>query len=474
VDREEGEDLPEYVEELDVEPATDHVSFALGVALGRFGGGGEGILDPADAEAMAGALPHGVLFLDGTLEGDDLSDGLGHAASGLLLKTWEERGAEVVEKGSLRDYLRDGFFKEVHRQMYENRPIHWPLSSERRTFVAWVNIHRLGEATLKNVLADHLYPTKVRLEGQLDDARNARDGADKKAAKAAEKRVDRLKGAVVELERFIRDVEQCAFRGALPPTAKTPAREQDATYAPELDDGVMINSAALWPLLKPQWKDPEKWWAELASASGKKDYDWARLSMRYWPTRVDAKCQRDPSLGVAHGCFWRYHPARAWAWELRLQDEIERGFRIEEPPYRPGGRDLGDGGDGPHRDAFIKERPLDAIAAIRAEAIRRMGRGAKAKLVSHMTILEAGLWSAHPQQLWELELELAERQGADFKLCAPDEPEARAAFEAANTHLVAARSLLLASLQPKLDLFAGGEEDDEVDGEAEGSDDEDQ
>src|SRR6185436_13972428 len=92
----------------------------------------------------------------------------------------------------------------------------------------------------------------------------------------------------------------------------------------------MINSAALWPLLEPQWKDPRKWWKELANAAGKKDYDWSHLAMRYWPARVDEKCRADPSLGVAHGCFWRYHPGRAWAWELRLQDEIGPEFRITE------------------------------------------------------------------------------------------------------------------------------------------------
>ena len=117
----------------------------------------------------------------------------------------------------------------------------------------------------------------------------------------------------------------------------------------DLDDGVMVNSAALWPLLEPQWKEPKKWWKELATAQGKKDYDWSHLAARYFPTRVDAKCQQDPSLGVAHGCFWRYHPARAWAWELRLQDEIGPDFRIEEPPYRPGDGDRGDGGHSPAR-----------------------------------------------------------------------------------------------------------------------------
>ena len=68
-----------------------------------------------------------------------------------------------------------------------------------------------------------------------------------------------------------------------------------------LDDGVMINSAALWPLLEPQWKDPKKWWTELATAKDKKDYDWSHLAMNYWPERVREKCKTDKSLAIAHG-----------------------------------------------------------------------------------------------------------------------------------------------------------------------------
>jgi hypothetical protein len=98
----------------------------------------------------------------------------------------------------------------------------------------------------------------------------------------------------------------------------------------DLDDGVMINSAALWPLLEPQWKDPKKWWKELANAEGKKDYDWAHLAARYFPSRVDDKCKQDPSLAVAHGCVWKYHPEKAFQWELRLQDEIRPDFTIDE------------------------------------------------------------------------------------------------------------------------------------------------
>jgi hypothetical protein len=480
VDRPDGAPLPEYVEVLDPEPPTDPLSFALGVALGRFGPAGsaqEGILDPATAD-LALALPHGILFLDTTLDDADHRDGLGHAAAAPLHAAWAAHGQAIGTKRTLREWLALDFFKDVHRQMYENRPIHWPLSSSGKTFVVWVNIHRFTEQTLRVILADHLMPTLARLEGELTDLRAARDSADRKAARAAERQLDRVMKAKDELAAFIAAVEQGSDRGAPPTDNKCPPRERDARYAPNLDDGVMINSAALWPLLDPQWKEPKRWWKELATSIGKKDYDWSHLAMRYWPTRIDKKCQRDPSLGVAHGCFWRYHPARAWAWELRLQDEIGADFRIEEPPYRPGGRDLGDGGDRPHRDAWLADHPAEALEAIETEAIRRMGRGKHKKLVSELSILETGLWSGHAELLWGMELRLAKRQGVELRILAPDEPEARANFEAKHPDKVLDRESFLASLVPSPELFDDDEadtdgDDDALDDDEDGEEDDD-
>lgn len=420
VDRPADAPLPPYDEVLDPEPPTDHVSFALGVALGRFGAAGEGILDPATADLSA-ALPHGVCFLDGSLPPDDPRDSLGHPACAQLHAAWTAHGAAIDPKRSLRDWLRLKFFGDVHRQMYENRPIHWPLSSAKKTFVAWVTIHRMGADTLRVLLADHLNPALTRLDGQLDDLRVARDGADGKAARAAEKQLAKVQGARQELIDFIADVTECAEHGP-PPTdpRKCPAREQDARYDPDLDDGVMINSAALWPLLVPQWKDPKKWWKELATAKGRKDYDWSHLAMRYWPTRVDEKCQDDPSLGVAHGCFWAYHPARAWAWELRLQDEIGPEFRIEEADYR------GLGDDVALRAAYLAAEPDEALAAVEKEALRRRGRGKDAVIVESMTLLEPGLWSARPAVCRAIEAKISAKQEAAFVLHAPDAPEREA------------------------------------------------
>lgn len=224
----------------------------------------------------------------------------------------------------------------------------------------------------------------------------------------------------------------------------------------------MINSAALWPLLEPQWKEPKKWWKELASAAGKKDYDWSHLAMRYWPDRVDKKCQNDPSLGVAHGCFWRYHPARAWAWELRLQGELSADFRITEAPYRdsPGDAEL--------RRAFLAEHPDEALAAVLKEALRRR-RKTKAPVAS-LTLLEPGLWTTNPADCWSLELDLSEKQGLEFRLLAPDEPTSRAAFAKAHPHLVAQRAERMATLavQSDIDLSdpdGGSDAGDQPDGE---------
>lgn len=226
----------------------------------------------------------------------------------------------------------------------------------------------------------------------------------------------------------------------------------------------MINSAGLWPLLEPQWKDPKKWWKELATATGRKDSDWAHLAMRYWPTRVDQKCQEDPSLAVAHGCFWKYHPALSWAWELRLQDEVGPDFRIKEPSYR------GDGGDVEHREAWLRDQPAEALEAVEKEALRRIGRGKSRKLVPDLTVLEPGLWSKMPEQCWDLELRVSEKQGVEFRLLTPDEAVARAAYEAAHPEKFVERAKILAALMPDPALLLDDEGDlpaDEQDSEDE-------
>ncbi len=358
VDRPEGAQLAEYVEELDGELPTDHISFGLGVALGRFSSGNTGILDPVKDD-LSNTQPAGICFLSGILDTDSIDDSLGHSACTLLHDKWKQYGPAIDAGTDLRTWLRTRFFKDVHKGMYENRPIYFPLSSEKKTFVAFVSIHRWDENTLRGLLAEHLRPVLASLEDKIPDLQSARQSADKDEASDAESQYANVTGWKSELEDFIAKVEQCAEKGPPPPDNKTPEREVDARYAPDLDDGVMVNSAALWPLLDPQWDKPKTWWKELATAKGRKDYDWARLAARYFPTRVAAKCQEDPSLGVAHGCFWKYHAEVAYKWELRLQDEIAPDFTIDE-----------DGSD-EYRAAFEKENAEKVQELVIAENKRR-------------------------------------------------------------------------------------------------------
>ncbi|MBK8596377.1 MAG: BREX-6 system adenine-specific DNA-methyltransferase PglX [Holophagales bacterium] len=350
VDRPKSSPLPSY--EPVYEPAlpAQHVSFAFGVAMGRFGASGEGILE----EAPDTALPGGILFLSDATGRDSLA----HPACAPLHAAWAEHGPAVGEGDDLRAWLRKSFFG-LHRKIYEDRPIYLPLSSARKTFVAWVSIHRFASGTLKAVLADHLQAEQRSLEGEVEDLKIARQSTDRRERGRAEKRYAEIQKQLAELLDYSRGLTEIAEKGPPPVDAGTPRREADAPFEMDLDDGVMVSSAALWPLLSPQWNKPAQWWKELAKAEGKKDYDWSHLAARYFPARVEAKCVADPSLAVAHGSFWRHHPARAYAWEQRLQDEIEPKFTIDEA------------GSDEARERFLREQPEQAEAIRRKEADRR-------------------------------------------------------------------------------------------------------
>jgi hypothetical protein len=325
VDRRSGEDLPFYQPEYDAPHSNAYVSFAIGVAIGRFGVKAEGILTCAPATA----LPAGILYLSGS---ETLPDSLSLAAASPITTAWTEHAPAILvgPRQDLGDWLRKDFFP-YHKKLYENRPIYFPLSSSQRNFVAFISIHRWTDNTLQALIADHLHPNLRQLDETIADLNQARASSDRKTASGADRQYTQIKKLRDELADFITKVTECAERGAPPTAANCPPRDADAPFRMDLDDGVMINSAALWPLLEPQWKDPKKWWKELCEAKGRKDYDWAHLAARYFPKRVDDKCRTDPSLAVAHGCFWKYHPAKAYAWELRLAHEIGPEFAIGEP-----------------------------------------------------------------------------------------------------------------------------------------------
>lgn len=327
VDRPSGKPLPDWNPAYEEPLPTSWISYALGVALGRFGANGEGILN----EAPEIALPHGILYLSAySRDQPDTKDSLSHPACQPLNAAWKKHNSSLPKAKNLHDWLRLKFFKDIHVGMYEQRPIYFPLSSSKKNFVAYISIHRWTDTTLPTLLAEYILPDLRQLEGELSDLMDSRNQGDKKQQSQAEGRYTKVQQLYTELKDFTELVQQCAEQGPLPAKASDIPRETDAPFSMDLDDGVMVNSAALWPLLEPQWTKPKTWWSQLSNAKGKKDYDWSHLAARYFPQRVDAKCQIAPSLAVAHRCFWNYHPAKAYEWELRLQDEIAPDFTIDE------------------------------------------------------------------------------------------------------------------------------------------------
>jgi hypothetical protein len=357
VDRPAGAALEPFLPEADPAPAASEISFALGVALGRFDARGG-----AAVEAERGCvLPGGIMFLSQPAPRDSLD----HPACAPLRAAWSSRGGAVGGGDDLGAYLRRSFFAH-HCEAYEGRPIYFPLSSAKRSFVAWVSIHRWQEApggpgALDTLLADHLLPELRRLEGELADLRaaSARGERGEQRPEREEKRAAEARRLIDELSAFIGAVTVCAQHGPPATAPGEPRREQDARFVFELDDGVAVSSAALWPLLEPQWKEPKRWWRELACASGRKEYDWSSVAARYFPARVAARCRTDPSLAASHRCLWRYHPEEAYAWELRLGGAPGPASSLDEP------------GSDQARGAFLTAHPERAAALARAEAQRR-------------------------------------------------------------------------------------------------------
>jgi hypothetical protein len=292
-----------------------------------------------------------------------------------LLNAWEQHGSQFGTT-SLEDWLREHFF-EHHRRLYENRPIYLPLASAKRAFVAYISIHRWANSTLSTLLSDYLIPERKHLEGALVDLQSARNSPDKKTKANAEKRYVQYRKWLEELEEFIAKVRQCSEKGPPRPDDKTEDREVDSPYRMDLDDGVMVNSAALWPLLEPMWKDPKKWWKEFANAKGRKDYDWSHLAARYFPSRVNTKCRQDPSLAVAHGCFWKYHPEKAYQWELRLKDEIGQDFKLNET-------------DSDALRAAFLEKHAERAREIEAAELARRERKARKQAQEELDLPDAG------------------------------------------------------------------------------------
>lgn len=299
------------------------ISHAVGLALGRFAG-------------PSAPLPGGILWLG------QARSSIEAEACAPLRRAWLDHGASLGG-GSLIEHLRERFFGE-HKRQYEALPIYWPISSARRSFVAFVHYHQLSAATLTTLLGDYLLPERLKIEARLTTAKPTERALAKKL--------------LAELDELIGRVRELDERGPRSPDAGCPLREADARFDPDPSDGIAINSAVMWKLLFPLWKEPRQWYGDLARASGKRRCDWPQAAARYFPRRVADACVTDASLAAAHGCLWAHHAALAYSWEMTLSSEAGQVVTIDEE------------GAEAARARFLREEPAVA-AKLRARAQRR-------------------------------------------------------------------------------------------------------
>ena len=192
----------------------------------------------------------------------------------------------VLGDDSLRYYIRKpARFFANHLAMYtrskRRAPIYWPLSTASGSYTLWLYYPMLTNQTLYTAINDFMDGPDGKLKQTSDEITSLRNKGSARTSED-EKQFESLQAFELEL---------IELRDTLLKLAPN--------YKPNLDDGVQISAAPLWPLFrhKPWQKVLKETWDKLE----KGDYDWAHLAMNYWPERVRLKCKTDKSLAIAHG-----------------------------------------------------------------------------------------------------------------------------------------------------------------------------
>lgn len=269
------------------------ISYAAGIALGRFEPGVDGSLgcgdfSPSVVEELREkhmTAPDGILLND---EGEplDLSERV-YSILELLLGTAsaDERIKAALGEGNSRSLLLNWFdrftgqpansFWKYHFQMYRKRPVYWPLQSPGRKFTVWVFHERITKDTLYSIRNTIIEP-RIRLAERNVEELRVRSERDRSARQELERTID----LADDLRAFSAAIKAVTDRG----------------YYPRIDDGVLLNASPLWTLL-PSWPETKKAWQSLEEG----EYDWSGQAMEYWPERVKKACIANRSYAISHG-----------------------------------------------------------------------------------------------------------------------------------------------------------------------------
>ena len=291
------------------ELARQWVSYAVGVALGRFapgepGGLGRGAFpEQVNAELQGRIDPDGVMVLQKG-HPDDLAAQVIHILAAIHGESEAERLIRTAAggNGELRDrleaYLLGPFFK-AHVRQYRKRPVYWLLQSPKQRYSVYLFHERATDQTLALIQGNRYLGARIfQLRQQLEKTSGLAEAASGREKTALKRRAAELAEELADLEAFDKAITETNSE----PVVDANGKQAQAKWVPEFDDGVLLNAAPLYRLT-PAWRradpnlDPARAWEALRRG----EYPWARTAMRYLPRETLEACKQNRSYRIAHG-----------------------------------------------------------------------------------------------------------------------------------------------------------------------------
>jgi hypothetical protein len=300
--------------------AKDVLSYAFGIAIGRFGRSvGVDFVEsfvvdpfaelPVTPPAASGRIEAGAFLVDDGGHPLDvelavkktLSALTGASSNGFI------PSLESAIGSSIREYMCRNFFPDHIARYSKSRraaPPYWQLGVASGRYSVWCYAQRMTSDSLFALSRDLVAP-KLELEERRRVNLVQEVGPNPTARQRAE--IAAQDAIVDELRAFAEEVRRVA-----------------PLWDPDLDDGIVLVSSALWRLVPHRaWqKELHSRWNELVAGK----YDWSHLAMHLWPERVVPKCADDRSLAIAHGLedvFWAESAAGKWSRRARPTKSTE-------------------------------------------------------------------------------------------------------------------------------------------------------
>lgn len=179
----------------------------------------------------------------------------------------------------LRTYFTKRFFG-FHANRYLRKPIYWLLQSPNKTYSIYVYYHKIDRDTLLKIIRNYVEPKINLLVDESKDIKTKTESSEGAEKRRLEKRQAELLDVMLDIINFRDSINKLAAKGV----------------ELNIDDGIAVNIAPFKDIIT--WNEVQKYWSNLESG----ECDWSKLAMKYWPERVKAKCKKDKSLAITHGC----------------------------------------------------------------------------------------------------------------------------------------------------------------------------